>query len=122
MIAQASRFRRDGFLFPSVRKGVISDATMSRMMERRGMPERPHGFPSSFRDWCAEATGTPREVAEAALAHIDGSKTERAYRRTDFLEERRRLMDVGPNLSPLDCGRGPLRPSANHQAGRPGPS
>ena len=93
VIAQASRFRRDGFLFPSVRKGVISDATMSRMMERRGMAERPHGFRSSFRDWCAEATGTPREVAEAALAHIDGSKTERAYRRTDFLDERRRLME-----------------------------
>ena len=93
VIAQASRFRRDGFLFPSVRKGVISDATMSRMMERRGMPERPHGFRSSFRDWCAEATGTPREVAEAALGHTDGSKTERAYRRTDFLDERRRLME-----------------------------
>ena len=90
---RARRFRRDGFLFPSVRKGVISDATMSRMMERRGMPERPHGFRSSFRDWCAEATGTPREVAEAALAHTHGSKTERAYRRTDFLDERRRLME-----------------------------
>ena len=57
------------------------------------MPERPHGFRSSFRDWCAEATGTPREVAEAALAHTHGSKTERAYRRTDFLDERRRLME-----------------------------
>ena len=53
------------------------------------MPERPHGFRSSFRDWCAEATGTPREVAEAALAHSDGTKTELAYRRTDFLEQRR---------------------------------
>ena len=83
----------DGFLFPSVRKGVISDATMSRMMERRGMAERPHGFRSSFRDWCAEATSTPREVAEAALAHIDGSKVERAYRRTDYLEQRRPLME-----------------------------
>ena len=88
-----ARHSRDGYLFPSVRKGVISDATMSRMMERRGMPERPHGFRSSFRDWCAEATGTPREVAEAALAHSDGTKTERAYRRTDFLEQRRALME-----------------------------
>ena len=57
------------------------------------MPERPHGFRSSFRDWCAEATGTPREVAEAALGAHDGSKVERAYRRTDFLDERRRLME-----------------------------
>ena len=89
VIAEAARHSRDGYLFPSVRKGVISDATMSRMMERRGMLERPHGFRSSFRDWCAEATGTPREVAEAALAHADGTKTELAYRRTDFLEQRR---------------------------------
>ena len=57
------------------------------------MKERPHGFRSSFRDWCAEATDTPREVAEAALAHIDGSKVERAYRRTDHLERRRVLME-----------------------------
>ena len=93
VIAQAAPLSREGYLFPSVRKGVISDATMSRMMERRGMRERPHGFRSSFRDWCAEATETPREVAEAALAHIDGSKTERAYRRTDYLEQRRALME-----------------------------
>ena len=60
------------------------------------MAERPHGFRSSFRDWCAETTDTPREVAEAALAHADGTKTERAYRRTDYLEQRRVLMgEVG---------------------------
>jgi integrase len=94
VIAQAARLSRDGYLFPSVRKGVISDATMSRMMERRGMKERPHGFRSSFRDWCAEATNTPREVAEAALAHADGTKTERAYRRTDYLDQRRSLMET----------------------------
>ncbi len=92
VIAQAARHERGGYFFPSVRKGVISDATMSRMMERRGMAERPHGFRSSFRDWCAETTDTPREVAEAALAHADGTKTERAYRRTDYLEQRRVLM------------------------------
>jgi integrase len=93
VIAQVARHSRDGYLFPNVRKGVISDATMSRMMERRGMRERPHGFRSSFRDWCAEATDTPREVAEAALAHIEGTKTERAYRRTDHLDRRRVLME-----------------------------
>ena len=92
IIGEAQPFSRDGFLFPSVRKGVISDATMSRMMERRGMRERPHGFRSSFRDWCAEATEVAREVAEAALAHVDGGKVERAYRRTDHLDRRRELM------------------------------
>lgn len=92
VIAQARLLVRGGYLFPSVRKGVISDATMARYMERRGMEERPHGFRSSFRTWCAEATDTPREIAEAALAHVSGNAVERSYRRTDFLEKRRVLM------------------------------
>ena len=62
-------------------------------MERRGMKERPHGFRSSFRTWCAEATDTPREIAETALAHVSGGKVELSYRRTDYLEQRRILME-----------------------------
>ncbi|MBV7410324.1 integrase arm-type DNA-binding domain-containing protein [Maritimibacter sp. DP1N21-5] len=93
VIDQARPFARDGFLFPSLRKGVISDATMSRFMERRGMAERPHGFRSSFRDWVAETTNTPFDVSETALGHTVGGKVERAYRRTDFLEQRRALME-----------------------------
>jgi len=93
VIDAARRHARDGFLFPSVRKGVISDATMSRLMERRGMDARPHGFRSSLRDWLAEVAAAPHEVAEACLAHVTGSAVSRAYRRTDFLEQRRALMD-----------------------------
>lgn len=93
VIAEATPFARDGFLFPGVRKGVISDATMSRFMERREMAERPHGFRSSFRDWVAETTNTPWDVAETALGHVVGGSVERAYRRTDFLEQRRALME-----------------------------
>ncbi|AZQ69500.1 site-specific integrase [Silicimonas algicola] len=93
VMEQARPFARDGWLFPNVRKGVLSDATMSRYMERLEMDARPHGFRSSFRTWCAEATDVPREVAEAALAHATGSAVERAYRRTDFLEQRRALME-----------------------------
>jgi integrase len=52
----------------------------------------PHGFRSTFREWAAERTNFPREVAEAALAHIDGDETERAYQRGDLFEKRRRLM------------------------------
>jgi integrase len=51
-----------------------------------------HGFRSAFRDWAGEASTFPRELAEAALAHIVGDETERAYRRGDALEKRRRLM------------------------------
>ncbi|WP_439546917.1 tyrosine-type recombinase/integrase [Sandarakinorhabdus sp.] len=93
VIDLAKPFARDGWLFPSVRKGVISDATMSRLMERRGMAERPHGFRSSLRVWLAEATDAPHEQAEAMLAHtVDGSVV-RAYRRTDFLEQRHVLIE-----------------------------
>jgi integrase len=93
VIEQARPFARDEFLFAGVRKGVISDATMSAYMSRRGMAERPHGFRSSFRDWSAEATNTPREVAETCLGHVSGGAVALAYRRTDYLEQRRVLME-----------------------------
>jgi integrase len=93
VIDLAKPFARDGYLFPSVRKGVISDATMARLMERRGMTERPHGFRSSLRTWLAEATDAPHEVAETVLGHIADSGVVRAYRRTDYLEQRRVLME-----------------------------
>jgi integrase len=51
-----------------------------------------HGFRSTFRDWCSEAAEVPREIAEAALAHIPG-QVERAYRRSTLLDRRRPLME-----------------------------
>jgi integrase len=53
-----------------------------------------HGFRSSFRDWCAERTNFPSEVAEMALGHAVGDKVEAAYRRGDLFEKRRQLMDA----------------------------
>ena len=93
VVAEARKFARDGFLFRGLRKGVISDMTLTQLMDRRGLRYRPHGFRSSFRDWAAEATNTPREVAETCLGHVTGGSVERAYRRTDFLEQRRALME-----------------------------
>jgi integrase len=58
-----------------------------------GRPAVPHGFRSTFRDWAAEATTYPNEMAEIALAHDVGSAVERAYRRGDQLEKRRAMMD-----------------------------
>ena len=52
----------------------------------------PHGFRSTFRDWCAEQTDYPNEVAEMALAHAVGNKVEAAYRRGDLLAKRQQLM------------------------------
>ncbi|MBB6262622.1 integrase [Paenochrobactrum gallinarii] len=56
------------------------------------MEARPHGFRSSLRDWIAEATETPHDIAETVLGHVVGGSVERAYRRTDFIEQRRNLM------------------------------
>jgi hypothetical protein len=82
-----------GFCFPNNRKGVISDMTLSRHMERRGLEARPHGFRTSLRTWLAEATDAPHEVAEAMLAHTTDSGVVRAYRRTDYLEQRAKLAE-----------------------------
>ncbi|WP_146589645.1 tyrosine-type recombinase/integrase [Puniceibacterium confluentis] len=88
---------RNGFLFPNTRKGVISDMTLSRMMERRGLEARPHGFRTSLRTWLAESTDAPHEVAEAMLAHVVDGGVVRAYRRTDYLEQRAKLVDRWAN-------------------------
>ena len=92
VIQLALPFATNGYLFPGVKRGVISDATMSRMMKRRGMHERPHGFRSSLRTWQADCTDTPEEVGEAILSHSLGNNVVKAYRRTDFFEQRAILM------------------------------
>jgi integrase len=93
IIELARPHARNGFLFPNNQRGVISDMTLSRHMERRGLEARPHGFRTSLRTWLAEATDAPHEVAEAMLAHAVDGGTVRAYRRTDYLEQRRKLAE-----------------------------
>lgn len=66
---------------------------MSRHMERAEMAYRPHGFRSSLRDWISETTETPHDIAETMLGHTVGGSVERAYRRTDFLDQRRKLLE-----------------------------
>lgn len=93
VIEEARKFARDGFLFPSTKRGVISDMTMTAYMDRRGMKERPHGFRTSLRVWLAEATSAPHDVAEMCISHVVGSKTVQAYKRTDYLKQRAALME-----------------------------
>lgn len=82
-------------LFPGQNAGrPVSAMALSNLMGRMGCAATVHGFRSSFRDWAGEVSTHPREVAEAALAHTVGDATERAYRRGDALEKRRRLMDA----------------------------
>ncbi len=74
-------------------KKPMSDMTLKMALRRLGLSADPHGFRSSFRDWVSEATSYPEAVAEAALAHAKGDKTEAAYARSDLLDKRRAMMD-----------------------------
>lgn len=73
-------------------KKPLSDMTLLKILRDMEAGVTVHGFRSAFRDWVAEETNYPGEVAEAALAHAIPNKVEAAYRRTDFLEKRRALM------------------------------
>jgi integrase len=70
----------------------LTHTAMLELLRRLGHDTTVHGFRSSFRDWVAERTSYPNHVAEAALAHAVADKVEKAYRRTDLFEKRRRLM------------------------------
>lgn len=73
----------------------LSNMALAMLLRRMGVTGvTVHGFRSAFRDWAGNETAFPREVAEAALAHLIGNDVERAYRRGDALEKRRLLMEA----------------------------
>jgi integrase len=85
----------EGIVFPGLRNKPLSDMTIAKALKVAGYGEfTVHGFRSSFRDWAAEMTGTPGDVVEAALAHTIANRVEAAYRRTNYLDKRRSLMDA----------------------------
>jgi integrase len=88
--------RTSEHVLPGQRPGTpLSGMAMEMILRRMKIDGATvHGFRSSFRDWCGEETTFPREVAEAALAHVAGDQTELAYRRGDALEKRRALMEA----------------------------
>jgi len=71
---------------------ALSNMAMLELMREMRPGFVPHGFRSTFKDWCAETTNYPNEVSEAALWHVVADKVEAAYRRGDLFEKRRRLM------------------------------
>jgi integrase len=94
VLREMAQLGTDGSVFPGLRTAsTLSDVTLSNAVRvAGGVGVTVHGFRSTFRDWCAEATNYPRELAEAALAHVLENKTEAAYQRGELLETRRRLM------------------------------
>jgi integrase len=91
---EAVRGRDKTYVFPGhKRHSHLSNAAMMKVVKRLNQTGiTVHGFRSTFRDWCAESTNYPADVAEMALAHALRDKTEAAYRRGDLLEKRARLM------------------------------
>jgi integrase len=85
------------YLFPGVQRSKLSSMAMAMLLRRMKQDVTVHGFRSAFRDWAAECTGYSHEVAEMALAHTISNAVERAYRRGDMFEKRRKLMEAWAN-------------------------
>ena len=95
IVHKAAETKSSQFVFAGRKnERPLFDTALAIMLRRAGLDVTVHGFRSAFRDWCGERTAFSREIAEAALAHAVGDKTERAYRRGDALEKRRRLMEA----------------------------
>jgi integrase len=101
------------FVFPGRKSGrPIGENAFFNLLREIGRSEiTAHGFRSTFRDWAGSETSFPRELAEEALAHVTGDATERAYRRSDALERRRKLMDAWAAFVETS-GRGKVIPFA----------
>jgi integrase len=88
--------RHSDLVFPGTRAGKQIAPTTALLLVKRlaDADVNVHGFRSTFRDWAAERSTFPSEVAEMALAHAVGDKVEAAYRRSDLFDKRRKLMDA----------------------------
>jgi len=92
LLAAMPRVEANDLVFPAPRGGQLSDMTLTNLMRRMELEAVPHGMRSTFRDWAAERTHFPREVAEMALAHTIGNAVEAAYRRGDLFIKRAEMM------------------------------
>jgi integrase len=100
--------RTNGYVFPGARldRPVGANAMMQVLQRLNRDGATVHGFRSSFRDWAADRTAFPSEIAEISLAHTVGTAVERAYRRSDLFNKRRQLMEAwaGYCATPADVG------------------
>lgn len=98
LLNKLPKFVGTGLLFTAERGGKLSDMALTALMRRMKVDAVPHGFRSTFRDWTAEKTEYPRDVAEMALAHTIGDKVEAAYRRGDLFAKRSEMMTDWANF------------------------
>ncbi len=91
----------DGLIFPGHGGNQLGMNIFEQRLKANGVDCVPHGFRSSFRDWAAEQTNYTREAIELSLAHNVGNETERAYFRSDLLDQRRGLMQDWADFAAL---------------------
>jgi integrase len=96
ILRQLENLKSGEFVFPGqARHKPLSNMAMEMVLRRMKVEDATvHGFRSSFRDWAGNVSNFPREITETALAHVIGDKAEQAYRRSDALEKRRKLMEA----------------------------
>jgi integrase len=95
ILTKLGAIRMSEFVFPGNRRNTpLSPTAMDMVLRRMGVEATIHGMRSAFRDFCGNETHFRREIAEHALAHAAGDRTEQAYRRDDALAKRRDLMDA----------------------------
>jgi integrase len=96
LVAEMAAIRSGPYVFPGAKLSrALSNMALLMLLRRMGRGDlTAHGFRSTFRDWAAEATAFPAEVAEMALAHVVGDKVEAAYRRGDLFQKRRQLAEA----------------------------
>lgn len=96
ILRQLEQLKTSDFVFAGqARNKPLSNMAMEMVLRRMKIQGATvHGFRSSFRDWAGNVSNFPREVTETALAHVIGDKAEQAYRRSDALDKRRKLMDA----------------------------
>jgi integrase len=94
-VREVTSVRKGQPIFPGLKGKPLSDATLAKVLRVGGEGRSTvHGMRSAFRDWIAEQTSFPGDWAEAALAHTLPNKVEAAYKRTKFLDQRRKLMEA----------------------------
>jgi integrase len=96
ILKQLAKFKAGDFVFPGqARSKPLSNMAMEMILRPMKIEDATvHGFRSSFRDWAGNVSSFSREVTETALAHVIGDKAEQAYRRSEALDKRRKLMEA----------------------------
>lgn len=117
LLGALPRFVDCPLVFPSARGSALSDMTLTAVLRRLGVAATVHGFRSTFRDWAAERTSTPPEIAELALAHSIGTKTVEAYLRSDLFERRAELMQRWQRFLDTPPAKGNVRRLARDERG-----